>query len=51
MSQINFIRSLIWNIKFGVQFGFNWEYWNFKRPNLIFTKLNWLKSGTKSQEN
>jgi hypothetical protein len=23
----------------GAQFGLNWEYWNFKTPNLIFTKL------------
>jgi hypothetical protein len=23
----------------GAQFGLNWEDWNFKTPNLIFTKL------------
>jgi hypothetical protein len=43
MGQINFIRGLISEtLSLGAQFGLNWEDWNFKRPNLIFTKLiNW----------
>jgi len=40
MSQINFIRDLIGEqLSLGAQFELNWEDWNFKRPNLIFTKL------------
>jgi len=27
------------NLSFGAQFGLNWEDWNFKRPNFIFTNL------------
>jgi hypothetical protein len=39
MSQINFIRDVIGeNLSLGAQFGLNWEYWNFRGPNLIFTK-------------
>jgi hypothetical protein len=43
MAQINFIRGLIGEkLSFGPQFELNWEDLNFKRPNLIFTKLiNW----------
>jgi hypothetical protein len=43
MAQIHFIRGLIGKKKsFEPQFGLNWEYLNFRRPNLIFTKLiNW----------
>jgi len=43
MGQINFIRGLISKIlSLGAQFEFNWEDWNFKRPNLIFTKsIDW----------
>jgi len=40
MGQINFTRGLIGEkLSLRVQFGLNWEDWNFKRPNLIFTKL------------
>jgi hypothetical protein len=36
MNQINFIKDLISEkISLGAQFRFNW---NFRRPNLIFTK-------------
>jgi hypothetical protein len=39
MGQINFIRCLVGkNISLGAQFGLNWEDWNFRRLNLIFTK-------------
>jgi len=39
MSQINFIRVLIGEkLSLGAEFELNWEY-NFKRSNLIFTKL------------
>jgi hypothetical protein len=43
MGQINFILGLIGKqLSLGAQFGLNWEDWNFKRLNLIFTKLiNW----------
>ena len=43
MSQINFIRGLICEkLSLGAQFEFNWEGWNFRRPNLIFTKsIDW----------
>jgi hypothetical protein len=38
--QINFIWSLIGKqLSLGSQFGLNWEDKNFKRPNLILTKL------------
>ena len=40
MSQINFIRGLVGEkLSFEAQFGLNWEDWNFKRSNLIFTNL------------
>jgi hypothetical protein len=40
MGQINFIRGLTGKtLSLRAQFGLNWEYWNFKRSNLIFTKL------------
>jgi hypothetical protein len=40
MGQINFTRGLISeNLILRAQFGLNWEDWNFKIPNLIFTKL------------
>jgi hypothetical protein len=40
MGQIYFIWGLIGEtLSLGVQFGFNWEDWNFKRLNFIFTKL------------
>jgi len=40
MGQINFIWDLIGKtLSLGSYFGLNWEDWNFKRPNLIFTKL------------
>jgi len=40
MGQINFIRGLISEkLSLGAYFELNWEYWNFKTPNLIFTKL------------
>jgi hypothetical protein len=40
MNQINFIRGLIGEtLSLGARFGLNEENWNFKRPNLIFTKL------------
>jgi hypothetical protein len=40
MGQINFIWGLIGEkLSLGAQFGLNWEDWNFKRSNLIFTKL------------
>jgi hypothetical protein len=39
MGQINFIRGLIGEkLSLGAQFTLNWEDWNFRRPNLIFTK-------------
>jgi len=39
MGQINFIRGLISEkLSLETKFGLNWEDWNFKRPNLIFTK-------------
>jgi hypothetical protein len=43
MSQINSIRGLIGEkLSLGAQFGLNWEDWNFKRLNLIFTKsIDW----------
>jgi hypothetical protein len=43
MDQINFIRDLIGEkLSLGAQFGFNWEYWNFRGSNLIFTKsIGW----------
>jgi hypothetical protein len=43
MSQINFIWDLIGKtLSLGAQFGLNWEDWNFKRLNIVFTKLiNW----------
>ena len=40
MGQINFIRGLIGEkLSLGAQFRFNWQDWNFKRPNLIFTQF------------
>ena len=40
MGQINFIWGLISEkLSLGAEFGLNGEDWNFKRPNLIFTKL------------
>jgi hypothetical protein len=40
MSKINFIRGLIGEIlSLKAQFGLNWEERNFKRSNLILTKL------------
>jgi hypothetical protein len=40
MDQNNFIRGLIGEkLSLRAQFGLNWEDCNFKRPNLIFTKL------------
>jgi hypothetical protein len=40
MGQINFIRNLIdEKLSLETQFGLNREYWNFKGPNLILTKL------------
>jgi hypothetical protein len=40
MGQINFIWGLIGEkLSLGALFGLNWGDWNFKRPNLIFTKL------------
>jgi hypothetical protein len=40
MSQINFIRGLVGEkLSFEAQFELNWEDWNFKRSNLIFTNL------------
>jgi hypothetical protein len=52
MDQINFMRGLICEkLSLRAKFGFNWEYWNFKRTNLIFTKsIDWNR-GAKSQEN
>jgi len=43
MSQINFIWDLIGKtLSLGAQFELNWEDWNFKRLNIVFTKLiNW----------
>jgi hypothetical protein len=43
IGQINFIGGLIGEkISFGAQFRLNWEDWNFRRPNLIFTKsIDW----------
>jgi hypothetical protein len=43
MGQINFIRDLIGEkLNLGAQFGFTWEDWNFREPNLIFTKsIDW----------
>jgi len=43
MSQINFMRGLIGEkLSLRAKFGLNWEYWNFKRINLIFTKsIDW----------
>ena len=43
MGQINFMRNLIGEkLSLGAQFELNWENQNFRRPNLIFTKLiNW----------
>ena len=39
MGQINFIRNLIGEkLSLEAQFEFNWEDWNFRRPNLFFTK-------------
>jgi hypothetical protein len=39
MSQINWIRSLIGeNVSLEAHFKLNWEDWNFRRLNLIFTK-------------
>jgi hypothetical protein len=39
MGQINFIGSLIGEkLSLGAKFRLNWEDWNFKRPNLNFTK-------------
>jgi hypothetical protein len=40
MGQINFIWGLIGEkLSFGAYFRLNWGDWNFKRPNLICTKL------------
>jgi hypothetical protein len=40
MGQINFIRGLIGEkLSLGAQIRLNWEDWNFKGSNLIFTKL------------
>jgi len=39
MGQINFIRHVISEtLSLGAQFGLNWENWNFRGSNLIFTK-------------
>jgi hypothetical protein len=39
MDQINFMRCLIGEkISLGTQFGLNWEDYNFRRPDLIFTE-------------
>jgi hypothetical protein len=39
MGQIKFIRDLIGEkLSLGPHFGFNWEDWNFREPNLNFTK-------------
>jgi hypothetical protein len=39
MGQINFIMDLIGEtLSLGAQFEFNWEDWNFRGPNIIFTK-------------
>jgi hypothetical protein len=41
MGQINFIRDVIGeNLSLGAQFELNCEDWNFRGPNLIFTKSN-----------
>ena len=46
MSQINFIRGLIGKeLSLRAQFGFNREDWNFRKLNLIFTKLINLNQG------
>jgi hypothetical protein len=52
MGQINFMRGLICEkLSLRAKFVLNWEYWNFKRINLIFTKsIDWNR-GAKSQEN
>ena len=40
MGQINFIWGLIGELlSLGAYVGLNWEDWNLKRPDLIFTKL------------
>jgi hypothetical protein len=40
MDQINFIRDLNGEtLSLRAQFRFNWEDYNFRRPNLIFIKL------------
>jgi hypothetical protein len=43
MGQINFIMGLIVEkLSLWAQFEINWEDWNFRRPNLIFTKsIDW----------
>jgi hypothetical protein len=39
MGQINFNRDLISEkLSLRAQFELNWEDWNFRAPNLIFTK-------------
>jgi hypothetical protein len=39
MGQINFIKGLIGEkLSLRAQFGLHWENFNFRRPNLIFTK-------------
>jgi hypothetical protein len=51
MGQINFVRDLIGEkLSLGAQFELNWEDWNFKGLNLIFTK-SIGSNGVKSQEN
>ena len=46
MDQINFIKGLIGEtLSLGAQFVFNCEYWNFRRPNIIFAKSNASSQG------
>ena len=50
--QVNFFSNLIGEkLSLETQFRLNQEDWNFKGPNLIFYKVNWLKSWIKLQEN
>ena len=43
IGQINFIRDLIGEkLSLEAQFELNWEYWNSRGPNLIFTEsVDW----------